>query len=107
MFGATHAEVGGYLLSLWGFHDPIVKAVAYQHHPERASSREVNALTAVHVAQAIGSFDRSDAMSRENLLGRLNREYLAEVGVSQHLPSWLDMLVAKRDAVAAAELQLA
>ena len=86
VFGATHAEVGGYLLSLWGFHDPIVKAVAYQFHPERASTREVNELTALHVAQAIGSFDRSDAISADRLLARLNKEYLAEVGVTEHLP---------------------
>ena len=34
-FGATHAQVGAYLLGLWGFTDMIVEAVAFHHHPSR------------------------------------------------------------------------
>ena len=64
-------------------------------------------MTALHVAQAIASFDRSDAISADRLLGRMNKEYLAEVGVADHLASWLDMVVAKRDEAAPAELQTA
>ncbi len=32
-FGATHAEVGGYLLGLWGLPAEIVEAVTFHHHP--------------------------------------------------------------------------
>lgn len=34
-FGATHAEVGAYLLGLWGLPHAIVEATAQHHHPER------------------------------------------------------------------------
>jgi len=34
-WGATHAEVGGYLLALWGLPFQIVEAVANHHTPER------------------------------------------------------------------------
>jgi len=33
VFGCTHAEVGGHLLSLWGLPLALVEAVAYHHQP--------------------------------------------------------------------------
>ena len=35
LVGVSHAEVGAYLLSLWGLPSPVVEAVAHHHHPER------------------------------------------------------------------------
>jgi HD-like signal output (HDOD) protein/CheY-like chemotaxis protein len=32
-FGANHADVGGYLLSLWGLPARVVDAIAFHHHP--------------------------------------------------------------------------
>ena len=101
VFGATHAEVGGYLLSLWGFHDPIVKAVAYQHHPHRSSTRDVTALTVVHVAQAIAAIDQADDISEEALSEHFDEAYLKEVGVADRVPLWLDMVRAERREAAA------
>jgi hypothetical protein len=34
--GCTHAEVGAYLLGLWGLPDPIRLAVAFHHRPSDA-----------------------------------------------------------------------
>jgi len=34
-FGVSHAEVGGYLLGVWGLPFSLVEAVAHHHHPER------------------------------------------------------------------------
>lgn len=36
VFGNTHAEIGGYLLSLWGLPDSIVKAVTFHHCPAQS-----------------------------------------------------------------------
>jgi putative nucleotidyltransferase with HDIG domain len=33
LFGTSHAEVGAYLLGLWGLPDPVVEAVACHHRP--------------------------------------------------------------------------
>ena len=38
IFGATHAEVGAYLLGLWALPDAVVEAVAYHHAPVAAST---------------------------------------------------------------------
>ena len=37
VLGASHAEIGGYLLGLWGLSDSIVEAVAWHHDPTRLS----------------------------------------------------------------------
>ncbi|MGD9601881.1 MAG: response regulator [Gammaproteobacteria bacterium] len=50
-FGATHMEIGAYLLALWGLPDPVVEAAAYHHRPVAVTeARGVDVLTAVHVA---------------------------------------------------------
>ena len=37
IFGVTHAEVGAYLLGLWGIPFPIVEAVAFHHRPNEVA----------------------------------------------------------------------
>ena len=43
--GATHAEVGAYLLGLWGLPFQIVEAVANHHAPERGAAMDQFLLT--------------------------------------------------------------
>jgi putative nucleotidyltransferase with HDIG domain len=50
VLSATHAEVGAYLLGLWGLSDAIVEATAYHHRPSESSNGSFSALTAVHAA---------------------------------------------------------
>lgn len=53
VFGVSHAEIGAYLLSLWGETDSIVEAVAFHHQPNATNTPGINALFAVHTANAI------------------------------------------------------
>lgn len=50
VLGATHAEVGAYLLGQWDFQYPIIEACAYHHVPERAVDTGVNTVTVIHAA---------------------------------------------------------
>jgi HD-like signal output (HDOD) protein/ActR/RegA family two-component response regulator len=49
-FGASHAELGAYLLGLWGLPYPIIEAVAHHHAPQRISQTRFDVLSAVAVA---------------------------------------------------------
>lgn len=51
-FGVSHAEVGGYLLGLWGLPYSVVEAVTNHHHPERiiAPIYSLSAITAISTA---------------------------------------------------------
>lgn len=53
--GCTHAEVGAYLLGLWGLPDQVTAAVASHHKPSSANSTGVGPLALVHAADALAS----------------------------------------------------
>jgi putative nucleotidyltransferase with HDIG domain len=86
MFGISHAEVGAYLIGLWGLRDSIVEAIAYHHSPDRCVGREFAPLTAVHVADAL------TLKGRDNQLGEtashVDSNYLAQIGVTERLSVW-------------------
>lgn len=53
VFGATHAETGAYLLSVWGLALPIVEAVARHHNPAKTMDMHFTAATALHLAEQL------------------------------------------------------
>ena len=52
---ATPAEVGEYLLGLWGLHDSIIEAVAHHHSPTRGEIGPFSPLSAVHLANVLAN----------------------------------------------------
>jgi HD-like signal output (HDOD) protein len=52
-FEPAEAQLGAYLLGLWGVPRTIVDAVAYQARPAEAQQAGVSVLTAVHAARAL------------------------------------------------------
>ncbi len=83
IFHATHAEVGAYLLNLWGLPDPIVTATAFHSRPSASPITQFCALTAVHVADYLVN------QSRE--ASRLDVAYLAGLGLTGRLPEWQNL----------------
>jgi HD-like signal output (HDOD) protein len=88
-FGTTHAEVGAYLLGLWGLPDPIVEAIAYHHRPDQCLERTFSPLTAVHVANALEREGR--AQDADEIASQVNVDYLADVGLTNRLEAWRDI----------------
>jgi HD-like signal output (HDOD) protein/ActR/RegA family two-component response regulator len=52
VLGADHAEVGAYVLGLWGLPRPVVEAVAF-HHAVLESTRTLDAVSAVAVGNRL------------------------------------------------------
>ncbi len=75
VLGASHAELGAYLLGIWGLADPIVEAVALHHRPALAPVHELSPLACVHIAAAHVAASES---GRDPSAG-WDREYLSEV----------------------------
>lgn len=48
--GVSHAEVGAYLLGLWGMGGQMVEAVAHHHRPRHGAHTGLNVVTAVYLA---------------------------------------------------------
>jgi HD-like signal output (HDOD) protein len=85
-FGATHAEVGGYLLGLWGLPNPIVEAVTLHHRPGDAAARGFSPVIAVHVANA---FAHEITHAHPECPGNhLDEDCIASFGLTEHLARW-------------------
>jgi putative nucleotidyltransferase with HDIG domain len=86
-FGATHAEVGAYLLGLWGLPNPIVEAVALHHSPCLCVVPGFSPLAAVHVANAF--VHEKDGAPAESV--HIDMDYLTTLGLADRLAEWRDV----------------
>ncbi len=86
LLGVTHAEVGAYLLGLWGLPDPIVEALAFHHYPAKHLGQGFSPLTAVHVANALAHEMHSTEPAAVPTL--VDIEYLAALGFTERLSAW-------------------
>lgn len=79
VLGASHSEIGAYLLGLWGLPGAVVDAVAYQHMPDRANRSQFDALGALALAQALldqcGQPTRGDVIVKNRLLQSLRAPF--------------------------------
>ncbi len=83
-YGANHAELGAYLLGLWGFSDSIVEAAAFHHEPGRCIHREFSPLAAVHIASALFK----EVHAQGSLFDSLDCSYLESIETMHRLPYW-------------------
>lgn len=61
VMGASHAEIGAYLLGLWGLPYSVVEAVAHHHQPERVTQADFDVLAAVVIAHSFAPTDDATA----------------------------------------------
>jgi putative nucleotidyltransferase with HDIG domain len=86
VFGTSHAEVGGYLLALWGLPGVIIESVAYHHNPSNSNTSEFSILTALHVSNAFFSY-RELPKEFENS-PYLDKKYLRLLKIENKLSKW-------------------
>lgn len=80
-WGTSHAELGAYLLGLWGLPYPVVEGVARVHAADGLVGPDVDVATAVHIAAALAEAAMNgdvsaveldpELIARKNLQGRL------------------------------------
>jgi HD-like signal output (HDOD) protein len=86
IFGVSHAEVGAYLLGLWGLPDTIVETVAFHHSPTHCLRRAFGPLAMVHVAEGLEHERHAGRLDLPPIL--IEEDYLADLGLSDRLPLW-------------------
>ena len=90
-YGFSHAEIGAYLLGLWGLPYAVVEAVALHHAPDRVPHQNFDAASAVYIANLLAQeLDSSSPLPWENGL-QTNQEYLVSLGVQKDIPIWRAM----------------
>jgi HD-like signal output (HDOD) protein len=80
--GVTHAEVGAYLLGVWGLPFSIVETTAFHHQPSNAGVETPDVLAAVHLADAVVA-----SVSRAQPL-RVDLPFLERCGLAGELEAW-------------------
>jgi HD-like signal output (HDOD) protein/CheY-like chemotaxis protein len=90
--GFSHAEVGAYLLGLWGLPYTVVEAVALHHGPNRVPHQSFDAVSAVYVANRLAhelQEPSSDVPLGETI--ESGQEDLAESVTQEDLAAWRAM----------------
>lgn len=84
IFGATHVDIGTYLLGLWGLPETLVEMLAFHHTPGACLTQHTfSPLTAVAVADVLVNQDAAAEPGEME-----HATYLAELGLSDRLVHW-------------------
>jgi HD-like signal output (HDOD) protein/CheY-like chemotaxis protein len=89
LFGASHAEIGAYLLGLWGLPQRVVGAIGNHLEPQRTGNRVFDAAAALYVANLL--VNDADVPALEEVPPRtiaLDLSFLRLVGVAHQLEEW-------------------
>ncbi len=90
LLGYTHAEIGAYLLGVWGLPYSIVEAVANHHQPQRIKQDSFDVLGAVYLANLLVHENEVHSPAGE-VFEPVDEKYLESLGVASKLPQWREM----------------
>jgi HD-like signal output (HDOD) protein len=82
--GATHSDLGAYVLALWGLPYVTLEIVAHHHDHRTAGRGPMTNMEAVNLAEAIQS-EIDDLPGHD---AALDEGYLAALGQDQNLVNW-------------------
>ncbi len=85
LIGVDHAEVGAYLLGLWGFQKEIVEGV-YRHHSPEMCEKGISHALVSHVANTLQH--ELTTYSEDYSFSTINEEFLAQSGLTGRLDLW-------------------
>jgi HD-like signal output (HDOD) protein/ActR/RegA family two-component response regulator len=86
--GVDHGAVGGYLLALWGLPHTIVEAVANHHEPNGLAGPRLDAVAAVHIAEALAHEFVPWSGDGDGSVSLLDADYVKAVAGSDALETW-------------------
>ena len=84
-----HAEIGAYLLGLWGFSENIVEAIARHHTPEIYGDEPNSLITVLHVSDAF--VDRILQTGASLPLGKLEEKYISDLKLNSQTEKWFEI----------------
>ncbi len=85
--GTSHAEIGAYMLSLWGLPSGVIKAVAFHHNPSKDTAFKVDPVTAVYLADHFYYSEKPTGKDKITV-PPLDMQYLEVIKADQMLDDW-------------------
>jgi putative nucleotidyltransferase with HDIG domain len=86
-FGVSHAEMGAYLLAIWGLPETIIEAVAFHHLPARQAKAEFGLVSILHVANGL-YYQVMPAANQASQPPLIDMDYLQQIKMVSHLQEW-------------------
>jgi HD-like signal output (HDOD) protein len=89
LLGTSHAEIGAYLLGLWGIPNLAVEAIAHHHHPTRVPHSGLDSTVAVYVADLLAHELEDHPPGTAKLeIEEADRVCLEELGLMDQFPAF-------------------
>ncbi len=85
ILGCSHAEVGAYLLGIWGLPSSILEAVAWHQRPSDGCISQFSPLTVVHAACVYHSEILPSRLADQSAL---DAAHFVKLGLEQREPLW-------------------
>lgn len=98
LLGTSHAEIGAYLLGLWGIPSLAVEAIAHHHHPTRIPHTAFDCTVAVYVADLLADeLEDHPEGSTGVEIAESDRACLEALGVLTKLPEFRELALKSRN----------
>ena len=88
ILGATHEEVGGCFLNLWGIPTAIVEAVTFHSKPSNIYSCEVDTVGATHIANYLAHKSVANAHD-SHIATKLDMDYVEQHATDNQYTDWV------------------
>ncbi|GAP21159.1 response regulator [Leptolinea tardivitalis] len=89
MLKTSHAEIGGYLLAMWGIPTPIVDSVTFHHRPYSIVREDPDLLSVMYVANGLANMVKNEI--EINYSSYLDMSYLKRNGLVNYLDEWTEV----------------
>jgi putative nucleotidyltransferase with HDIG domain len=89
LYQTSHAEVGAYLLGIWGIPYTVVEAVANHHTPTRVEQPHFEVLSAVYLANELANEVAAETITETTFeKPPIDLAFLEKLGVAERVPRW-------------------
>jgi putative nucleotidyltransferase with HDIG domain len=85
--GTSHAEIGAYMLSLWGLPSTVIKAVAFHHKPIAETAFKMDAVFCVYIANHLYYEEKPNNKSTLTL-PPMDMQLLEQIKAAPMLSDW-------------------
>lgn len=85
--GTSHAEIGAYMLSLWGLPSGVVKAVAFHHNPAKETAFKIDTVASIYIANCL-YYSEKPANKDKPVEYPMDMQYLEVIGAERQLEDW-------------------
>ena len=82
----SHAEIGAYLLGIWGLPNPIINSIAFHHIPAMHLSETPDVLAALHIANGLANMCLLKIETEYS--SYLDMQYIHSLGLQDRLDEW-------------------